>query len=188
MFYNIKLDGDNKKGNILAFYNIFVINIESILETIKQEDDYPEDLYIVKRRKLSVPDNLLKNIPLEGDSAYNENTKMYESFEKTIFNHSSAHNKVTPFSHKSCMVSPMLSRSVTSSATNLQRTPRTNRVRDFFKEIDHEKLIQNDDITLNMSNKDTNVFRDRLISRLNSNNLSNNVIYLYYLYLRFIIF
>lgn len=168
MFTNIKLS-NNKKGRIIDFYNEFSVTAEKILLNLDQEQQKK-----FKKRKLSLPDNILMFNSLESDSAFNENLRMYEAFTKSLFsNHNKSINKNQfKIGSLSAMTSPLLIRSVNASASGMHYTPRTNRVKNYFAEFEKMQpiVINMDDASF----KDRNEFRNKLLEKMPSGIKSSN--------------
>lgn len=171
MFCNLKLTSyDNTTGNILDLYNNFIKRAKPVLETFQSEEEC-EDLTRFKRRKLSVPDQLIRSNQLETDSAFCDTTKMYEPLSKTIFASNVPNNNrgllFNRFVSTSSLASPYMSRSIGNSSSGLNRTPRTNRVRGSYKNVDVE--------VSNICNTQAgeNIFKRRLIKTMMTNCVQN---------------
>jgi hypothetical protein len=162
LFSNIKIN--STYINILDYYNnIFIKKLETLINVNFEEEEIDE--YIKNRkRKLSVPDNIIRKFQHKNESAFDANHKIYEPLSKTIF-----HN-VTNFNNnliRNCYSkqSPLLTRSYASPLVNLTHTPRTNKVRDMSSEY-----CYSDKLIFGQSSGSNNRYKEKLKSLLNSSN------------------
>jgi hypothetical protein len=162
LFGNLQLNANtNLPCDILQYYNtVFIVQVEDLLADFKSEEEYTS----IKRRKMSMPDNFSK---FEKESAFSSETNLYEPLKKTLFNNdtlgfSSSRFSGNKFISQSPMCSPMINKA-SMSATNLSRTPRTNRVMNSYLEIEKSNTPQQ------ISNR--NVFKGRILERLKSGEL-----------------
>jgi hypothetical protein len=143
LFQNIKINTINKNNitihktiNIMEFYEvIFAKKIEKLIQLHSLEDDEEFTMSGRKKRKLSVPETEIRKFQFEDETAFENNTIMYEPLTKTIFN-KSKHNMMLGQSpnvrngYLSLRSSPMLGR---YQSPNLNHsTPRTLRVKDSY--------------------------------------------------------
>ena len=137
MFYNIKLaTNSNISYDILQFYELFFANkVEDIV--IKITNDNEEEKPRMKLRKLSVPDAEIRKIQFNNDSAFGDSSHIYDPFKKSLFgNNKNNLNLIMldngSFIHLKGPMSTSVSPMINMTSPGINRTPRTNRVRDIF--------------------------------------------------------
>jgi hypothetical protein len=166
LFCNLQLNSNNVHCDILQYYNsVFIPQVDELLEEFRLEDDH-----IVKKRNMSMPDNM-QSYHFEKESAFSNETILYEPLKKTIFSTDTlgfSSNRFTDnrFISQSPLCSPLINKT-SMSATSLSRTPRTNRVLNSYLEIEKTSMAPQ------ISNR--NVFKGRILERLSSGHNRNSL-------------
>lgn len=126
------------------FNQIFYKSLENvIIQLMNQDAEEPlEELFRIRKRKLSVPDHIFRNTT-KVDSAYDDSYVVYEPLSKTIFNNqsmdmmsrTSVSSSYYPgkFMSNSLKCSPLITKSM-----GITRTPRAERVKNSFIDFDTE--------------------------------------------------
>jgi hypothetical protein len=144
LFNNIKLLTINKNNittqktiNIIEYYEeIFAKKLEKLIGQHSLEDDEDAGMSGRKKRKFSVPDTEIRKFQFEDETAFENNTIMYEPLSKTIFNK----NKIYMFGQSpnikngylSLRSSPLLGKYQSPNVNH--QTPMTLKVRDYYTE------------------------------------------------------
>jgi hypothetical protein len=165
MFGSLHLGLNNSSScDILQYYNdVFIKNIDNLLEEFR--DSF--ELKNIKKRKLSLPDNM-NYYQFEKESAFSNETNLYEPLKKTIFcndnlSFSSGRFMGNKLTSQSPLCSPHVSKS-SMSATGLSRTPRTSRVINSYLEMEKSSTPQ--------QGSKGNTFRDKILGKLSSGKFS----------------
>jgi hypothetical protein len=158
MFGNLHINNSNVSYDILQYYNsIFINQVQSIIDQFKKDE-----IVHMKKRKLSMPDDI-KVYHFEKDSAFSNETNLYEPLKKTIFYNDTLSFSSSRFTNnklisQSALCSPLVNKS-SMSATGLSRTPRAMKVASSYLEIEETNTPQISKV---------NVFKGRILERLNS--------------------
>jgi hypothetical protein len=215
LFYNIKLTSSKDKNiDIMDFYQEFFVEkleIEKLLtKFITNEDEEQFFRDRAKRRKFSVPTEAeISKFQFEDETAFENNTIMYEPLTKTIFNKNDntgiLSNRTLGFHagglgsrvylSASSRCSPMVGRSpynYLSPSPGVNRTPRTMRVMDSYTDYPYtsgEALTFSNSSILSSGNGNSNHYKNKLKSflsggKMHKNSGSNIIIYLFFIRFR----
>jgi hypothetical protein len=196
LFYSIKLytlntntntvshvSPSHKTMNISEFFeDFFSKKLEVLLNQLKEDE--ADDNYTAsarKKRKLSVPDSEIRKFQFEDETAFENNTIMYEPLSKTIFSKQLNRN-VTGINlrespnfkngYLSLRCSPMLGM---YQSPSLNRTPRTLKVRDAYNDYPScgEIVSLTNNSTSNLYSSGNNQYKNNLKKMLSGSKLNN---------------
>jgi len=144
LFNNIKLITINKNSitmqktiNIIEYYEeIFAKKLEKLIGLHSLDDDEDAGMSGRKKRKFSVPDTEIRKLQFEDETAFENNTIMYEPLSKTIFNK----NKIYMLGQSpnikngylSLRSSPLIGKYQSHNVNH--QTPMTLKVKDYYTE------------------------------------------------------